>query len=122
MGVSVKLTRLKSRAWLFIFSGLFIANYILQHLGISTAFTRNYLDDLLAMPIILGLARETIRILHKKPHWELEFSMIASAFVVVSVLFEVILPRFFEHHTGDLVDVFCYAAGVVVYQMCSEAG
>jgi hypothetical protein len=121
MGVSVKLARLKSLAWLFILCCLFLTNYILQYLGISTAFTRNYLDDLLAMPIILGLAREAIRILHKKPRWELEFSMLVVSFLTVSVLFEVILPRYYEHHTGDLIDVFCYAAGVVIYQMCSEA-
>jgi len=106
--------------WIALLFLVFVSNYNLQYLDISTAFTRNYLDDLLALPIILGFSRAAMRFIYKNPTWELEFPMIASTFIAVCVLFEGILPYYYSHITPDIIDVFCYGAGVVVYQLLLE--
>lgn len=117
MGRSLKSRLSKQTILLGILFLVFLSNYYLQALDISIAFTRNFLDDLLAMPIILGFSRAAMRIIYKKPTWELEFLMLVMTFVTVSVLFEVILPQYYKHLTGDIIDILCYGAGVIFYQL-----
>jgi len=108
--------------WWIIFPFLltFLLNYVLQYFGISTNFSRNYLDDFLAMPIILWIARTALRLIHKKSQIELDFTMIVSAFLTVSLVFELILPEKLESTTGDFFDVLCYGCGVIIYQLAFQ--
>ena len=103
-----------------ILSTVFWLNFYLQNIGVSIAFTRNYLDDLLALPIILWLCRTAMRLFIQNPKFELNYLMTSSVFVLVSILFEVVLPKHYAHLTGDIVDVFCYGFGVVFYQLVME--
>lgn len=97
---------------------IFVSNYFLQIIGVSTSFTRNYLDDLLALPIILWLTRTFLRIIYPNQRYhELSFSMLCATFLMVSILFEWLLPKYYEHLTADIFDVFCYAFGVLFYQL-----
>lgn len=96
---------------------IFLTNYSLQSIGFSSAFTRNYLDDLLAMPVILWLCRTSLRLIYGQQKLELDFVMIVLSFLLVSLLFEIILPHFFMHLTSDFLDVVCYGLGVIFYQL-----
>jgi uncharacterized membrane protein YwzB len=120
MGIGIKSRFSYSSFWIGILFLLFVANYILQYFNISTAFSRNYLDDLLAMPVILGSSRAAIRFLYNDKTWQLEFSMVAITFILVCVLFEVILPYYSDQATADISDVICYGIGVVLYQLLLE--
>jgi len=100
--------------------GLFILNYFLQKFGASSAFSRNYLDDLLCVPIVYWLTRLVLRITHRQPQLELEFGMLVLGFLIIVVLFEWLLPVFFNIGVQDIFDVFCYGSGVIVYQLSIE--
>ncbi len=100
-----------------LFGAVFLVNYVLQKNGVSTSFTRNYLDDLLAMPVILEICRNSMKILLKQPGLELNFPMISMAFLLFSVGMELVLPKYYNHITSDIVDVFCYAFGIIFYQI-----
>jgi hypothetical protein len=115
MGGSIKYFRLRMRLVIGVLSLVFLINYWLQAQGISSAFTRNYLDDLLAMPIILYLTQSLMRLLYKNHDFKLDISMLILGFLMVSIGFEWVLPKYFEHLTSDFWDVLCYALGTVIF-------
>lgn len=100
----------------FLFS-IFLINYILQQLGFSNQFSRNYLDDLLAIPIIFWMTRLLLRLLYRNSTFELDFAMLTLGFLTVVISFELVLPKYIDTIIADIVDVFCYAFGVLFYQL-----
>jgi hypothetical protein len=106
-------THMHRNIWFFVFFFLFIINYFAQHLGYSNAFTRNYLDDILAMPIILFIARFCLRIIYQNPKLLLDNTLIILGFLFISVAFEWILPIYISKLTADIWDVFCYLIGTI---------
>jgi hypothetical protein len=115
MGGSIKYFRLRMRLVIGVLSLVFLINYWLQAQGVSTAFTRNHLDDLLAMPIILYLTQSLMRLLYKNYDFKLDIPMLILGFLMVSIGFEWVLPKYFEHLTSDFWDVLCYALGTVIF-------
>jgi hypothetical protein len=115
MGSSVKHTWFKTHLVVAVFFLIFLVNYLLQHLGISSSFSRNYLDDLLAMPIIFYLAQVLMRWVTRNKSLKLDLTMLILGFFWVSISFEWILPKYFEHLTADWLDVLCYAIGTVFF-------
>jgi hypothetical protein len=112
--------RVKNRACLnlllfAVFALVFVANYILQHFEISSNFSRNYLDDLLAMPVILYLAQLLMRWIYRRPELVLDNLMLLDGFLMVSLSFEWILPKYYMHLTADFWDVICYAIGTLAF-------
>jgi hypothetical protein len=103
------------RLFIGVLSLIFLTNYWLQSQGFSTAFTRNYLDDLLAMPIIFYLTQSLMRLLLKREDFKLDIAMLMLGFLMVSIGFEWVLPKYFEHLTSDFWDVLCYAFGTVIF-------
>ncbi len=101
---------------------VFLTNYFLQHQEISTSFSRNYLDDLLAMPIIFYLVQMIMRWLYRDNKFILDSTMLLMGFVWVSITFEWLLPKYFEHLTADVWDVFCYALGTVFFYLFNRLG
>ena len=97
------------------FALIFVTNYILQHFEISSNFSRNYLDDLLALPIILYMAQVLMRWIYRRPQLNLDNLMLLYGFLMVSMAFEWLLPKYFNHLTADYWDILCYAFGTLMF-------
>lgn len=96
--------------WFWPLLLLFSLHQILEKgLDIRVGWVDNYLDDLLCMPILLsGWLAEQYDLFGKK---RLQSREIAALWLLVSVLFEGILPGISLEYTADIWDVVCYAIG-----------
>ncbi|HEY4329463.1 MAG TPA: hypothetical protein VGN88_06985 [Phycisphaerae bacterium] len=88
--------------------------FLLRPHGIQNAFTQSYLNDLLCLPLFVPIILYAQHLLGLRPHfspprlWE-----ILHIWLVFSILFEVILPRFptIFRTTADPWDVVAYLTG-----------
>ena len=96
---------------------LFWANQYLERVqGIFIPFLHEYLDDLLAMPVVLGLTLQIMRWFHQqKDQYVFTKLQIAIAVIYFSLIFEVFLPMKSATYTRDWWDVLCYAIGAVAF-------
>lgn len=82
----------------------------------SIPIVHMYLEDFLALPIILKSAQLVIQIFASNHrHFEIGLPDIAFITVLVAVYFELILPRYDPRFTADLIDVLIYGSGAWVY-------
>jgi len=86
----------------------------------APSFFRNYLDDLLCMPLVLLLARCILQLLPlpRTPE-RLPPYFVVTAFLMFALYFEVILPLYNRDFTADPLDVAVYAAGCLLFA-CRE--
>lgn len=96
-------------------SGFLLNQLYIRHFS-TPAFFRNYLDDLLCMPLVLLLARCLLQLLPlpNRPR-RLPPYFVGTAFLLFALYFEVILPRYNSDFTADLLDVAVYAAGCLLF-------
>jgi hypothetical protein len=96
---------------------LFWINQFLERvLGIFIPYVHSYLDDLLAMPVVLGITLQAFRLFHPlKDRFIFTKSHIIIAVVYFSLIFEVLLPMKSDTYTRDPWDVLCYAIGAVAF-------
>lgn len=96
---------------------LFLINQLLEKsFRIFIPHVHAYLDDLLAIPVILGTTLQIYRLIHpKKDDFSFTKIQILIALIYVSVVFEWFLPKFSTAYTSDLVDVVCYALGAFYF-------
>jgi peptidoglycan/LPS O-acetylase OafA/YrhL len=83
-------------------------------------FVRNYLNDLLCLPLVLFGATWVLRIYFKQPKLQLDKWKILFALIVFSVVFEVLAPEKYLVHTGDPWDVFCYVVGAFAFWLTQK--
>ena len=71
------------------------------------------------MPILLGLSHY---ILTKITNRFISFSLpqLIGAVIYVSVVFEIVLPRYSTTYTGDRIDIVMYTMGTVIYYTTSN--
>ena len=108
---------LKNKLFL-IFTFLFLVNYLLEKgFGIFIPFIHAYLDDLLCMPVVLKITLALPhRLINTKPY-RLSGKQIIFAVAYFSIVFEVVLPKLNEKHTADVLDVFAYALGAILFYL-----
>ncbi|WP_299706216.1 magnesium citrate secondary transporter [uncultured Pontibacter sp.] len=94
---------------------LFLVNQALEQTGVFFPLLFSYLDDLLAMPIVLTIILAAERIYFRKDDFVLPLAWISGAVAAFSVFFELILPPFSQKHTADWLDVVAYAVGAVLF-------
>ena len=97
---------------------LFIVHQIIERgYGYSIPIVHAYLDDLLCMPIILGLAMQFIQWIHPlKELYHLDKIAIAISVIFYSILFEIILPMASPStYTADWIDVLLYSTGALLF-------
>jgi len=76
----------------------------------------SYLDNFLAMPIILSLWQfEKIFLLRKNRTNRLSILEITVATIYISFITEIVFPMFSRDFEGDIVDLLAYAMGSVVF-------
>lgn len=96
---------------------LFLANQILEKVfGVFIPFVHAYLDDLLAIPVILGITLQIYKKIHpKRERFTFTKTQILVAVIYVSVVFEWFLPKYSSTYIGDILDVLCYVLGSVYF-------
>ena len=100
-----------------LFCCLFWLTYLLEYFHVFTLpVIHNYLDDVLAIPVILTLAVAIQRQwVYRNKHYTLSKIQIIFAVVYVSVLFEGVLPLCSLKYTRDLWDILAYFAGAFIF-------
>ncbi len=80
-------------------------------------FLRQYLSDILALPVYLPVSLYFAWRLHLIPEdYRLHFTHILAAVVIFSLIFEGIIPVFDKSTIGDPFDILAYfAGGFLVY-------
>lgn len=96
----------------------FLAHQCLQKIAkIEIPVLDNYLDPLLLMPVLLHLAVIERRILLNRPAYQLSLTHITGYFVLVAVVAEIIFPLLNARFVADILDIFFYALGGIVYSI-----
>ncbi len=74
-------------------------------------FFSHYFADLLCMPLLLSVAVLVMRWVRADAGLHLSGAMILVATLYVSLVFECVLPLFFQRYTADVWDVLMYGVG-----------
>lgn len=96
---------------------LFCANQALEQSGIYLEPLLSYLDDLLAMPVVLTLILAAERAYFRNSSFVLPLSYTCAAVLLFSIFFEGIFPLVSVRHTADVWDIAAYAAGAVLFHV-----
>src|SRR5690606_889639 len=105
------------QGWFLVALALAIAHQVLQKiLQVSIPFVDSYLDPLLFLPILLHLILLERRYLFGKgPSYILSWSQMFAVFVLISVVCEVLFPRWSSSFIADYKDVICYLIGGILF-------
>ncbi|TDH21620.1 hypothetical protein EXU57_19145 [Segetibacter sp. 3557_3] len=92
---------------------LFLLHQCAQKLwGLQFSLVDNYLDNLVAMPVILPLLQaERIGLFRKSQAFKLSRMDVVGATTYIIIISEVVFPSVSNRFTADWRDVLCYAAG-----------
>lgn len=83
--------------------------------GVAIAFQRNYLDDLLMMPITLSITLVGLRMIFQDINIKLDYFMVVGMIVLTSFVFEYWLPQQSPKYTADVLDIVCYIIGAIYF-------
>jgi ABC-type antimicrobial peptide transport system permease subunit len=114
MGVRVKIVTQFFNGWFLLFVGLYLGQLAFAVNGWSTPLLRNYLGDVVSIPIFLHLITVSMPILLKQPEFKADWIMLISLWGMVSIVFEVVLPHYYERYTSDAWDVVAYSVGTAI--------
>jgi hypothetical protein len=93
-----------------------INQFLEKVMGIFIPFVHAYLDDLLAMPVILGITLQVYKWIHPlKKNFVFSKTQVVVGWIYFSFLFEFLLPKFSSTYTSDLLDVLCYGLGALAF-------
>jgi hypothetical protein len=91
-----------------------INQYIEKKLCVFIPFVHSYLDDLMAMPVVLGLALQVYRWIHPlKDRFVFTQVQIWVAVAYYTFIFEIMLPIWSATYIMDPWDVFYYILGAI---------
>lgn len=96
---------------------LFTGNQILEKgFGIFIPWVHSYLDDLFALPVILGITLLIYRRIHPlREKFRFKKEHVIVAFIYLSIVFEGLLPWYSDRYVRDIWDVLFYALGAVTF-------
>lgn len=116
MNVNRKLTLLFT-----VSSILFLMHQYAQEVAkVSLPMIDSYLDPMLFMPIVLPLIGWERKLIYRNRAYTLPLSHVFACFVLISVLFEIILPIWNERMTADVWDIPFYALGALIYTIVAN--
>lgn len=92
-----------------------MSHQIVARVGLSPAWTDAWLDDLLCLPLVLGLVLFVRRA--RGLDGGLPFVHVATGWAVFAILFELLLPRLDAAFTADPLDAAAYAVGAMLFQV-----
>jgi hypothetical protein len=96
---------------------LFWANQYLEKVqGIFIPFVHAYMDDLLAMPVVLGITLQAFQWIHPlRAGFRFTKVQVLVGWLYFSLLFEILLPRWSDHYVADPWDVLAYGIGAAFF-------
>jgi hypothetical protein len=102
---------------------LFILHQVLQKfLNVHFGLLDRYLDNLLAMPILLSLLHaERVWLFKKGQKYKLSQLEIIMATIYVVLISEILFPAISNKFTSDWADVIFYFAGSFLYYIIHSA-
>ena len=93
-----------------------VNQYLEKIQEIFIPYMHRYLDDLLAMPVILGITLQLFRWAYRKKESFIFTKMqILVGTAYISFIFEVLLPQWSDRYTADPFDLLCYGLGAVYF-------
>ncbi|OYU96092.1 MAG: hypothetical protein CFE21_06690 [Bacteroidetes bacterium B1(2017)] len=104
---------MKIGRFIFIIS-LFILDKWIQNTYAPNAFISNYLDDILFLPIFLGITLLAQQKLIQKEFTYSPFVIIV-IWAIVAFVFELIIPVLSNKFTSDFFDVIAYGVGAIIF-------
>ena len=96
---------------------VFVSYRVLEYAGRSPASLSSWLDDVLVVPLALGLALGLHRWRERRPGWTLPPGQVLIAVIFFTVVFEVLLPLVSSRTVADPMDAAAYAAGGVLFHL-----
>ena len=109
---------------LYIFSiscfGLFLLNLLMLKRFQLPTFFSSYLNDLLCLPVVLGICHFLIANFSKNKQLKISLFSCLSLAALYSIYFELYLPEVTERYTADPVDVLAYFTGAIVFYMLQK--
>lgn len=105
----------------FVSAAIFLAGRLIALTEFDQPWwLRNYLNDLLCMPIILSICLKSVQLLKKDRSIRISLFSALSLAAFYSLYFEIILPRFMERYTADVYDVLLYFIGALLFYFLQE--
>lgn len=108
----------------YIFSlicfSLFLLNLLLLQNFQMPQFFSSYLNDLLCMPVVLGICLFLIRRFNKKKQLKISLFSCLSLAALYSIYFEIYLPKVTQRYTADPVDALLYFIGAIVFYLLQK--
>lgn len=103
---------------LFIFCTLlFCLNRALEQAQVYVWPLYAYLDDLLCMPLTLGLILAVQRAYFQDQRLVIPVRHIAFAVAAFSICFELLLPLYKPLYTADVLDIAAYVSGATAFHL-----
>ncbi len=96
---------------------VFIVNQIIERMGVSILFLYSYLDDLLAVPITLGIYHIFISHIRNNSNYFLSPSIIIICVIGFIFHFEILMPSLSNKYIADIWDPVMYILGGVFYAL-----
>ena len=100
--------------WFILFILIYLINQLLDK-TYKSDFLNYYLNDFLAVPIVLQLVLVSFQLLYKNVNIYLGKNKILYTVIYISFFFELLLPYFSERYTGDWLDVIIYCLGGLAF-------
>jgi len=100
--------------WFIVFIIIYGANQFFMKPA-DNSFLNFYLNDMLAVPIVLNLVLISFKMLYSSTNIYLGIDKIIFTVIYISILFEITLPYFFKRFVGDWLDVLMYIIGGFIY-------
>lgn len=76
---------------------------------------RFYVNDFLITPIVLSISLLVIRKIRNDQNYTLSFFVVIYLCSFYAIIFEYFLPQYMSRYTADIVDVFLYFLGGIVF-------
>lgn len=114
---------MKKVTYLFLAcSVIFLIGKLMAYMDVFQPWwLKNYLDDLLCMPIILGICLKGTQLLKRNKNIRISLFSALSLAAFYSLYFEVILPPLMERYTADIFDVFLYFTGALIFYFLQKS-
>jgi len=90
---------------------LFFFNQWLEIADLSSAFMRNYLDDLLLLPIFLSIVGWIFCKVGLTEYFRISLTQVVIVALYFIIVFEIILPLYFHIGISDPTDALMYLLG-----------
>ncbi|WP_299366922.1 hypothetical protein [Winogradskyella sp.] len=93
-----------------------VSIYIAQKQNIDLPLiVNNYVNDFLIVPICLTISLVLLRFTRNDEDYYLRFYHVLYLALFYAVLFEYVLPQFYERYTSDRVDIMLYFLSAMLF-------